>query len=119
VIDERTFTNKDALAQAQDAISDLVLRAQLMGLSLLGESVRIQQDDNIGTMCTDGRAIRMSGKWLLNNGLRGNVFDTLHEWLHIFGTLSCGTSPAIWLLFAWLARFCLAPAIPGPIPRTG
>ena len=84
MIDERTFTNKDALAQAQDAVSDLVLRAQLMGLSLLGESIRIQQDDRLMTMCTDGRCIRMSSKWLDSNGLRGNVFDTLHEWLHIF-----------------------------------
>lgn len=84
MIDQRTFTNKDALAQAQDAITDLVLRAQLMGLSLLGESIRIQQDDTVGTMCTDGRNIRMSGKWLTANELRSNVFDTLHEWLHIF-----------------------------------
>lgn len=84
MIDARTFTNKDALALAQDAVSDLVLRAQLMGLSLLGESIRIQQDDQIKTMCTDGRNIRVSGAWLEKNGLRGNVFDTLHEWLHIF-----------------------------------
>jgi len=128
VIDERTFTNKDALAQAQDAISDLVLRAQLMGLSLLGESVRIQQDDNIGTMCTDGRAIRMSGKWLLNNGLRGNVFDTLHEWLHIFSNHVArkgARDPKLWniacdmVVVRMASEILSRPGDPWPYPTDG
>jgi predicted metal-dependent peptidase len=85
VIKESSFTSKEALRLVNDAIFDLVLRAELMGLSLMGESIKILQDDSIQTMCTDGRNIRVSHKWLVKNGLRGNVFDLLHEWLHCFG----------------------------------
>lgn len=83
MIEERTFT-KEALAHTEDAVTDLVLRAELMGLSMLGEAIRIRQDDSVRTMCTDGRVIRVSQPWLEKNGLRGNVFDLLHEWLHCF-----------------------------------
>lgn len=84
MIEERTFKNKVALGYTQDAITDLVLRAELMGLSLLGEAIRIYQDDSVKTMCTDGRIIRVGPAWLEKNGPRGNVFDLLHEWLHCF-----------------------------------
>lgn len=128
MIEERTFTNKDALAQAQDAISDLVLRAQLMGLSLLGESIRIRQDDNIETMCTDGRSIRMSSKWLLSNDLRNNVFDTLHEWLHIFSNHVArkGTrDPKLWnvacdmVVVRMASEILSRPGDPWPYPQNG
>jgi len=128
MIDERTFTNKDALAQAQDAVSDLVLRAQLMGLSLLGESVRIQQDNSIKTMCTDGRNIRVSAEWLDKNGLRGNVFDTLHEWLHIFYNHVArrgARDPKVWniacdMVVVRVASEILSrPGDPWPYPKDG
>lgn len=83
MIDQSTF-DKKALAYTQDAVNGLVLRAELAGLSLLGESIRIVQDDSIKTMSTDGRIIRVGGKWLEHNGPKGNVFDLLHEWLHCF-----------------------------------
>lgn len=85
MIRESSFTSKEALRLVNDAVFDLVLRAELMGLSIMGESIKILQDDRIQTMCTDGRNIRVSHKWLVKNGLRGNVFDLLHEWLHCFG----------------------------------
>jgi predicted metal-dependent peptidase len=128
MIDERAFKSKDALALAQDAVSDLVLRAQLMGLSLLGESVRIQQDDSIQTMCTDGRNIRMSSKWLEKNGLRGNVFDTLHEWLHIFSNHVVrrgARDPKIWnvacdmVVVRMASEILSRPGDPWPYPKDG
>lgn len=128
MIDERTFKSKDALALAQDAVSDLVLRAQLMGLSLLGESIRIQQDDNIQTMCTDGRNIRMSSVWLEKNGLRGNVFDTLHEWLHIFSNHVArkgARDPKIWniacdmVVVRMASEILSRPGDPWPYPKDG
>lgn len=85
MIVESTFSNKRSLRLVNDALLDLVLRAELMGLSLMGESIKIRQDDRIKTMNTDGRNIRVSSAWLERNGLRGNVFDLLHEWLHVFG----------------------------------
>jgi predicted metal-dependent peptidase len=83
MIDHRTF-DKKALAHTQDAVTNLVLRAEIAGLSLLGESIRIVQDNTVETMCTDGRVIRVGGAWLETNGFRGNLFDLLHEWLHCF-----------------------------------
>jgi predicted metal-dependent peptidase len=85
LINEASFTSKEALRLVNDAVFDLILRAELMGLSLMGEAIKILQDDSIKTMCTDGRTIRVSSEWLSKNGLRGNVFDLLHEWLHCFG----------------------------------
>ncbi len=83
MIEEGTFT-KAALEHAQDAVTDLVLRAELMGLSMLGEAIRVRMDKNTTTMATDGRVIWVGEKWLETNGLRGNTFDLLHEWLHCF-----------------------------------
>lgn len=78
-----TFSKK-GLALVQDAVTDLVLRVELVGLSLLGEAVKIVSDPRVGTMCTDGRQVTVSENWLATNGPRGNTFDLLHEWLHIF-----------------------------------
>lgn len=84
MIEDKSFVSKDALRLTNDAVLELVLRAELMGLSMLGEAIRIKEDAHIGTMCTDGRSIWVSPTWLAKNGHRGNIFDLLHEWLHCF-----------------------------------
>jgi predicted metal-dependent peptidase len=85
MIEKQTFSSEEALRLVQDALLELVMRAELVGLVLLGSAIRIKQaPPTVTTMATDGQNIWVSPQWLMKNGLRGNTFDLLHEWLHCF-----------------------------------
>jgi predicted metal-dependent peptidase len=84
VIIEDSIKDKEAFELFRRGLQDLMLFFPLCGLSYLGEAVEVREDTSIETLCTDGRGIYYSPKWIKNIEHKGRVFDSLHEWLHIF-----------------------------------
>ncbi len=80
-----TASNRAAGEKVRRAVLQLLVRAPLVGLVLLGDAVIVQQNDSITkTMATDGRRIWWNSSWVLRKPLKDVTFDLLHEWLHIF-----------------------------------
>jgi predicted metal-dependent peptidase len=83
------------------AMSLLVLRDLLSGLTLQGEAIRIRETDDpaIWAGATNGHYIWYSAKWVKERNINDVVFLLLHEWLHIFGNHvpRCGDrDPKVW-----------------------
>lgn len=99
MIDERSVTDREALAAVKGALNELMMRFPLAGLSCLGDAVVLSEYGGIQTLDTDGRSIRYAPSWILKSTPRSRVFDLLHEWLHIFfnHVLRCGDrDQSIW-----------------------
>lgn len=84
MIIENSIKDREAYEMFRRALQDLLLFFPLCGLSYLGEAVEVVEDPTIDTMATDGRRVHYAPKWIKKNEHDGRVFDTLHEWLHIF-----------------------------------
>lgn len=78
-------TDKEAAAKVRAATLDLLCRSRLFGLTLIGTAIRVEENDHIDTMCTDGRTIWYSPQWVHRKPLPSVMFDLLHETLHVFG----------------------------------
>jgi hypothetical protein len=84
VINTSSVTDKEAHELFRRALRDLMLRFPLCGLSYLGAAVEVREERGCQTMATDGRIVWYDPEWMHKCDERGRVFDTLHEWLHIF-----------------------------------
>jgi hypothetical protein len=84
MINENTIKDDEAYQYVREALRDLMLFFPLCGLSYLGEAVEIREDARIPTLCTDGRRVWYSPKWIKGITHDARIFDLLHEWLHIF-----------------------------------
>lgn len=84
MIREDRIQDKQALQAVKAAMNNLLLRVPLVGLTYYGEAIEVVEHNQIDTMMVDGRAVYYSPKWVLSQSLRGNTFDLLHEWVHIY-----------------------------------
>jgi len=99
MINKASITNRDAHEAVHGAITELMMRFPLAGLSCLGEAVVIEECSHADSLNTDGRSIRYSPHWIMQSTHRGRIFDLLHEWLHIFfnHVLRCqDRNPEVW-----------------------
>lgn len=99
IVDEKRVSDPGALALVREAIADIMLRLPLIGLTYHGRAILVTERTDIETMCTDGRHVWYSPKWVRSQALEWNVFDLVHEWLHVFGNdvrRSAGREPAVW-----------------------
>ncbi len=86
MIKESTITNPRAFESFRFALRQLLIFAPIAGLTLLGSSVEVCEDEGCGTMATDGRKVYYAPSWVLRRTdvLRSNINDILHEFLHVF-----------------------------------
>ncbi len=99
IVDEKRVTDPGALALVRAAIADIMLRLPLIGLTYHGRAILVIERLDIETMCTDGRHVWYSPKWVRSQALEWNVFDLVHEWLHVFGNdvrRSAGRVRPVW-----------------------
>lgn len=85
MLDLGKATNQAAAERVRLCAVDLLLRAPLFGLMLLGHAIRVREDTKIETMMTDGRTIWYAPSWVLRKPRPSIMFDLLHETLHVFG----------------------------------
>lgn len=79
----RHIRDQQGLAAVRAALSELVIRDLLSGLSLQG-TIGIREAET-ETLCTDGRNVYYSPTFVKSLSCSDLAFDLLHEWLHIFG----------------------------------
>lgn len=84
MIKESSIKDHEAFGLFRRGLQDLMLFFPLCGLSYMGEAVEIVEDASIRTLATDGRSVFYSPEWIKSIDHDSRVFDTLHEWLHIF-----------------------------------
>lgn len=85
MIDERASTNPKALSAIKEAVSTLVLRLPLVGLTLLGRALLVTESAGVPMYATDGRSVWYNPDYAAQQTHADVVFDLLHEWLHVFG----------------------------------
>lgn len=84
MIRDDRIKDAEGLALFKEALRDLIMRVPLAGLSYLGESVEVFEDESCMTLCTDGRKVWYAPSWMKKKDLKARIFDILHEWIHIF-----------------------------------
>lgn len=86
MLDRTRMRNAEAAKRIQECAIDLLHRAPLFGLTLLGTAIRVEEAHNVActTMMTDGRKIWYAAEWVLKKPRPSIMFDLLHETLHVF-----------------------------------
>jgi predicted metal-dependent peptidase len=85
MLDLAQATDPEAVAKFRRAVVDLLMRTPLFGFTMLGTAIRVKEDPKINTMCTDGRSIWYSPRWVREKPLPSVLFGALHETVHVFG----------------------------------
>lgn len=85
MIDTTVARDTVVLKLVQEAVGRLVLRLPLIGLTLLGRTIRILEDPAVPTCQTNGQLIKYNPAFLAPLPTDDVAFVILHEWLHIFG----------------------------------
>lgn len=74
-----------ALDLIRKAMAQVLLRLRLIGLTYLGRSIVVREDETAKTLCTNGRVVMYSPTYVKTLQPLHVEMALVHEWLHVFG----------------------------------